>query len=200
MLQVPWQTPGMVVKTLPHPYHLWRMPWHGKHSMKAALIRAFYKQPPDSFVKPLTTIYPRAPCRFCRGEGTIICEGCGGKGFLGKGGYHAKNRVDIPRIVGSKWTAMEQTFGWRHFEVASKQKEGKDWFLELVATCDVDTRFWLNAKNLKEREMWSMGWLQKEQIFSAHESRTTCKACKGVGRLSCNACGHEGTLEDIINV
>ncbi|KAI5072390.1 hypothetical protein GOP47_0012496 [Adiantum capillus-veneris] len=188
---------GMVVKTLPHQDRFWRLPWHCKHPRKATFIRAFSKH---SFVKPLTTIYPLAPCRFCRGEGTLTCEDCGGKGLLGKGGYHAKNRVDIPRIVGSKWTAMEKTFGWRHFEVACKQKGGRDWFLELVATCDPETRFWLNAKNLKDREMWSMGWLQKEHIFAAQENRTTCKACKGAGRLSCNACGHEDKQEDIINV
>jgi tryptophan-rich hypothetical protein len=52
--------------------------------------------------------------------------------------------------AGSKWTAMETTFGWRHFHVHSKRRgPGKDWFLEMVSTCDETTRFWLNAKILK---------------------------------------------------
>ena len=51
---------------------------------------------------------------------------------------------------GSKWTAMETTFGWRHFHVHSKRKgPGKDWFIEMVSTCDNTTQFWVNAKNLK---------------------------------------------------
>jgi tryptophan-rich hypothetical protein len=45
---------------------------------------------------------------------------------------------------------METTFGWRHFHVHSKRRgPGKDWFLEMVSTCDETTRFWLNAKILK---------------------------------------------------
>lgn len=45
---------------------------------------------------------------------------------------------------------METTFGWPHFHVHSKRRgPGKDWFLEMVSTCDETTRFWLNAKILK---------------------------------------------------
>ncbi|KAH7388451.1 hypothetical protein KP509_16G076400 [Ceratopteris richardii] len=166
---------------------------------KVTYINALSNQS-ESFVKPLSTLYPPALCRFCRGEGKLVCESCGGKGVLGKGGYHANNRVDIPRIVGSKWTAMEKTFGWRHFEVASKQKQGKDWFLELVATCDSSTRFWLNAQNLKDRERWSMGWLQKDHIMSAQNSSTVCKACKGTGRLNCTLCDGNGIKGEIISI
>ena len=45
---------------------------------------------------------------------------------------------------------MQRTFGWRHFFVQSKAKgQGKEWFLEMVATCDQTSRFWVNAQNLK---------------------------------------------------
>jgi tryptophan-rich hypothetical protein len=57
--------------------------------------------------------------------------------------------VDV-LLSGSKWTAMESTFGWCHFTVSSKRKgPGKDWFLEMVATCDESSRFWVNSHNLK---------------------------------------------------
>lgn len=157
----------------------------------------------SSFVKPLESLYPPAPCRFCRGEGNVPCDRCGGRGVLGKGGYHTRNRVDHARIIGSKWTAMETTFGWRHFEVVSKQKGGKDWFLELVATCDQNTRFWLNSHNLKDRERWSMGWLQKEETSLAQGkgiSRISCKSCRGMGRLRCVACEKKGQAVDIIEI
>lgn len=184
-----------------------------KHSMFSTLISpctipytSVRCAPQEStpFVKPLQSIYPPSPCRFCRGQGAIACDSCGGRGFLGKGGYHTRNRVDLVRIIGSKWTAMETTFGWRHFEVISKQKGGnKNWFLELVATCDQNTRFWLNAQNLKDRERWSMGWLQKEDILRSQDkdsSGTSCKACKGMGRLPCVACEREGSKVDIIEI
>ncbi|XP_057835069.1 uncharacterized protein LOC131045501 isoform X6 [Cryptomeria japonica] len=106
-----------------------------------------------SFVKSLDVLYPQVPCRICKGRGKFACDKCDGKGSLGRGGYQKKNPVNLDRIVGSKWTARETTFGWRHFIVYSKQRgSAKDWFLEMVATCDKDTHFWINSKNLK-REM-----------------------------------------------
>ena len=30
--------------------------------------------------------------------------------------HHAKNHVNVTRVVGTKWTALDRTFGWRHFE------------------------------------------------------------------------------------
>lgn len=45
---------------------------------------------------------------------------------------------------------MERTFGWRHFRVKSKRRTAnKEWFVEMVATCDENTQFWVNAQNLK---------------------------------------------------
>lgn len=39
---------------------------------------------------------------------------------------------------------MERTFGWRHFRVQQKRKEGKDTFVLMVSTCDPDTQFWVS--------------------------------------------------------
>ncbi|OAE19941.1 hypothetical protein AXG93_1520s1140 [Marchantia polymorpha subsp. ruderalis] len=140
------------------------------------------------FVKSLADLYPRLPCRHCKGLAEVSCDKCTGEGKLAKGGWHKKNPVDLDRIIGSKWTAMESTFGWRHFRVHSKRRgSGKDWFVEMSATCDESTRFWVNVKNLKERERWSMGWLQKREIIADKDTafKLSCKACKGTGRLPC---------------
>ncbi|KAG6556723.1 hypothetical protein Mapa_001666 [Marchantia paleacea] len=145
-------------------------------------------EPCGGFVKPLSDLYPRLPCRHCKGLGEVSCDKCTGEGKLAKGGWHKKNPVDLDRIIGSKWTAMESTFGWRHFRVHSKRRgSGKDWFVEMSATCDESTRFWVNVKNLKERERWSMGWRQKREIIAAKDTsfKLSCKACKGIGRLPC---------------
>jgi len=64
----------------------------------------------------------------------------------------------FPYLVGSKWTAQDQTFGWRHFQVKNRQHEGKLVFAELVAACDPAVRFWINAKNLQDKSRWQPGW------------------------------------------
>ena len=64
----------------------------------------------------------------------------------------------LPHLVGSKWTAQETTFGWRHFRVVNRKNQA-DWvFAELVAACDPTVRFWVNAKSFKHRQLWLPGW------------------------------------------
>ncbi|CAM6112074.1 unnamed protein product [Calypogeia fissa] len=160
-----------------------------------------------SFVKPLSDLYPRLPCRFCKGQGEVICDICDGKGKFNRGGYHKKNPVSVERIIGSKWTAMEAFFGWRYFQIQSKRRGSrKEWFVEMVATCDETGRYWMNVQNLKDRERWSMGWLQKVEILEAQNKDTAsnlvCKACKGKGQqpCSCTLRDPDETILDIIEV
>ncbi|KAG0579906.1 hypothetical protein M758_4G134800 [Ceratodon purpureus] len=164
----------------------------------------------NPFVKPLSNVYFVVPCRLCQGSGEMKCDVCDGQGTLARGGFHKRNPVAIARIVGSKWTAMETTFGWRHFHVHSKRRgPGKDWFLEMVSTCDETTRFWLNAKILKDRERWAAGWLQKEELLGMQGAgdamATICKACKGCRTKPCLMCsksadGLQSRTLDIIDV
>ncbi|RMF22387.1 MAG: TIGR02450 family Trp-rich protein [Cyanobacteria bacterium J083] len=63
-----------------------------------------------------------------------------------------------PHLVGSKWTAKQKTWGWRHFQVVNRKTEGKWVFAEMVASCDQEVRFWLNAKQLKDESLWEAGW------------------------------------------
>lgn len=64
----------------------------------------------------------------------------------------------FPHLVGSKWTAQQKTFGWRHFQVVNRKNEGHLVFAELVAACDPEVRFWINAKGLKNDRLWHSGW------------------------------------------
>jgi tryptophan-rich hypothetical protein len=63
-----------------------------------------------------------------------------------------------PYLLGSKWTAQEQTFGWRHFQVVARKNEAAMVFAEMVSACDPTVRFWLNAQSLKDRQLWQPGW------------------------------------------
>lgn len=64
-----------------------------------------------------------------------------------------------PHLIGSKWTARQKTWGWRHFQVVNRKQEGKWVFAEMVASCDPQVRFWLTAKQLQDRDLWCAGWL-----------------------------------------
>jgi tryptophan-rich hypothetical protein len=64
----------------------------------------------------------------------------------------------FPYLLGSKWTAKQKTWGWRHFQVVNRRNEGKWVFAELVASCDPSARFWINAKQLKDPALWEAGW------------------------------------------
>jgi tryptophan-rich hypothetical protein len=67
-------------------------------------------------------------------------------------------------LLGSKWTAKKTTWGWRHFHVINRKNQGKWVFAELMASCDSQTRFWINAKLLKDRSLWEAGWKTLEEM------------------------------------
>ncbi|MGK7889431.1 MAG: TIGR02450 family Trp-rich protein [Leptolyngbyaceae cyanobacterium] len=64
----------------------------------------------------------------------------------------------FPHLVGSKWTAAVEMWGWRHFQVANRKNQDRWVFAEMVASCDQTVRFWINAQLLKDRSLWQAGW------------------------------------------
>jgi tryptophan-rich hypothetical protein len=70
----------------------------------------------------------------------------------------------LPHLLGSKWTAQQKTLGWRHFSVVTRKNQGPWVFAEMVATCDPEARFWLNAKVLKNQQLWIAGWQTRDEM------------------------------------
>ena len=70
----------------------------------------------------------------------------------------------FPYLVGSKWTSVQKIWGWRHFQVVNRKNENKWVFAEMVAACDPNVRFWINAKILKDRSQWQAGWQSLQEI------------------------------------
>ncbi len=107
---------------------------------------------------------------------------------------------------------MHRTFGWRHFHVAQKRREGREVFLRLVATCDETVQLWVwqmqglglsfallllltsarlvqvNAKTLRDQASWAPGNLQRTQLEHIQSGGAECKACGGTGRRECPLC------------
>ena len=75
-----------------------------------------------------------------------------------------QRKQKFPHLLGSKWTAQQKTWGWRHFQVINRKNEDKLVFAEMEASCDPNVRFWINAKALKNRCMWQPGWTPLKEI------------------------------------
>ncbi|MEM1366562.1 MAG: TIGR02450 family Trp-rich protein [Cyanobacteria bacterium P01_H01_bin.15] len=75
-------------------------------------------------------------------------------------------KLKYPHLMGSKWTAQQPTFGWRHFQVIARKREGKFVFAELRASCDTQVRFWINAQQLQDKTLWQAGWQTLKEIHS----------------------------------
>lgn len=75
-----------------------------------------------------------------------------------------KKKQKFPHLLHSKWTAKQKTWGWRHFQVVNRKQEGKWIFAEMVANCDPNVRFWLNANQLKDQALWEAGWKTLAEI------------------------------------
>lgn len=66
----------------------------------------------------------------------------------------------------------------------------------LPAACRLPLQ--LNMRNLKERERWAAGWLQKSEIQAEQElAGAECKACGGTGSVPCPLCSSRGLVVEL---
>ncbi|ASC69343.1 hypothetical protein XM38_002700 [Halomicronema hongdechloris C2206] len=78
----------------------------------------------------------------------------------------------FPHLIGSKWTARTTLQGWRHFHVVNRKNQGSWVFAEIVAACDPTVRFWITAKQLKNKALWQAGWQSlAEQTSYSNEAQ-----------------------------
>ena len=75
----------------------------------------------------------------------------------------------FPHLLGSKWTATQKTWGWRHFQVINRKNQDNWVFAEMMSSCDNQVRFWINAKQLKDRDLWTPGWTTLKELRAEKE-------------------------------
>ncbi len=79
----------------------------------------------------------------------------------------------FPYLLGSKWTAQQKVDGWRHFQVVNRKNQGKWVYAEMVASCDANVRFWINARILQDRSQWESGWLSLHEIQAIEDNASS---------------------------
>ncbi|GAX77780.1 hypothetical protein CEUSTIGMA_g5223.t1 [Chlamydomonas eustigma] len=150
-------------------------------------------------------------CAECSGKGHVLCPACSGSGCLQRGGYNKRITLRLNRILGSKWTAMQETMGWRHFRVvqqcrlqpnaeSSKNKNSSQSkptvFLLMQASCDNNAQLWVNADVLRDRQRWAAGWLLMSEMADPDRtlagSGALCRVCTASGICTCPQCGASG--------
>lgn len=105
---------------------------------------------------------------------------------------HLLNADDIaanwPPFAGSRWTAMERTLGWRHFQAVQKRGQGRDAFVLLESTCDRDTKLWVRpdaSHLLATVARWNASWGRQLQRKSA--DACACMSCGSGAGCRCGA-------------
>lgn len=96
-----------------------------------------------------------------------------------------QKKQKFPYLVGSKWTAQQKMWGWRHFQVVNRKNQGKWVFAEMVAACDPNVRFWMNAKLLKDRSQWQAGWQSLQEIEEQENDTIVVPDMEGKTLASC---------------
>ena len=159
----------------------------------------------SSFSIPLrrrTRTQEESPCPWCNGTATLPCTDCEGTGRrIAQRNHHAKNHVNVARVVGTKWTSLDRTFGWRHFEckelhvlTSDAENKKKRTYCLLEATCDPTARLWVELEILKSRRIWAAGWLQRDTLRSildemaAEGEGDPCDTCHGEKTVPCRYC------------
>ena len=83
---------------------------------------------------------------------------------------------------------MCSTFGFNYFTVMQKRREGKDAYVLMMAACDTSLRVWVNVRNLKDRQRWACGWLEKAERAADMQQGRECRTCAGTGLVECPLC------------
>jgi len=94
---------------------------------------------------------------------------------------HEKKRK-FPHLLASKWTAVQAVLGWRHFIVCNRQDRHGIIFAELQSVCHPETRIWVNAQTLKNRDVWQPGWQEIPSVNTTLVERTP-ESCNPVQEL-----------------
>ncbi len=159
---------------------------------------------------PIRLNKPPRVCDTCSGRGMIRCPICEGRGVIRQTGPRKTNRIQLDRLLNSRWTSVEIRHGHRQYRVVEikgsikhmkKQKEPLQ--LRMVNCCGDNrvTDFWIPMAELQNKLMWRMGWTTLQDIQRADGGALLdvrfCFRCKGHRVVSCIDCDAKGKIESL---
>ena len=65
----------------------------------------------------------------------------------------------LSNLEKSKWTSLKKINGWSHYEVLNIDKKNDK--IELFAVCEKEKRVIVSKKDLKDKQIWAIGWKPK---------------------------------------
>jgi len=139
---------------------------------------------------------PPETCPLCLGREIVKCNLCHGSGEMPKTGFGKKNRLNMSKIVGSRWTACRTREGHRHFEVINRKgKASQKAYFEMTNLCGEESvSFWVPAEEIKDKKEWRHGWVTLMEIEAGMEDRRSCVKCKGACVIECPQCEGMGVI------
>jgi len=179
---------------------------------RRAELRDLKKQSTPALIKtPYGPIRPSAqpkPCLDCGGRGIIRCRVCEGRGLVRATGNTKHNRIgDWSRLIGSKWTSVEQRCGHRQYTVSetkgspSKKINGSFAQVRMSNCCGPEqerVHLWISLEELRNKGMWRAGWTTLEEIKAANHGALidakACFLCKASRTCECDKCGGSGLI------
>jgi tryptophan-rich hypothetical protein len=150
---------------------------------------------------PIRMNKPPRVCDCCKGRGLVRCSVCEGRGVIRETGHRKTNPVaNADRLPKSLWTSVEIYNGHRHHTImevmGSRRKENMQ--VRMRNCCGEQQDFWISANELRNKEVWRMGWITFNDIIRAQGGplldARICFLCKGNRILTCIDCGGVGEI------
>lgn len=145
-------------------------------------------------------------CPECKGRGMVKCRVCDGRAVVAATGHKKKNTVNMQRVIGSRWTSVEQRCGHRQYTVSEMKgsKKKKNLGFRMSNCCGPEEKrvhFWIEFEELRSKSMWRSGWTTLDDIKNAKTLNNgvlldmkICHLCKGDRIIMCANCNGMGKI------
>ena len=176
---------------------------------RRAELRQLKQQPTPALIRtPYGPIRPSSQprlCITCAGRGRVRCPVCEGRGLIRATGPTKYNRIDLSRMIGSRWTSVEIREGHRQYTVSEtrgspKQKNAMQ--VRMSNCCGPEeerVHIWISMEELRNKNVWRVGWTTLQDIKLANHGAlidvAACFRCKGDRVCDCDECGGVGKGE-----
>lgn len=92
------------------------------------------------------------------------------------------------RLMHTHHACLAHCFSLCHWQAAALHAAALQWGSHARCVGQV------NLRNLKDRERWASGWLQKSEVEALNDLGGICQVCAGTGHMTCPLCKDESVV------